>query len=108
MKNFAIVQINANFRNGWVVKADSKRFGRQQIMFEGSYEECWDYIERMAFFLNRDRVSVWVYGERNGIELQGVTIVRYNDGFEHYPQYEFPNFVLKSDIEKLDRFLGIA
>lgn len=106
MKNFKIVQTRPEIKNGWVVKADSKRFGEDAIMFEGNYSECWDYIQRVAFINGRDRVSVKVFGERNDVELQGVTVVKYNDGFEHYPQYEFPYFNLPSDIEKLNTFFA--
>ena len=36
MKNFKINQVNPEIKNGWTVQADTKRFGENQIMFEGS------------------------------------------------------------------------
>lgn len=105
MMNFRIEQINKGIRNGWVVKADTKRFGENQIMFDGSYEECWEYIERMAY-TGRDHVTVTVTGSRNGINVQRLTVRKYNDGFTHYPQFEFPNYILPDDIEKLNRFIA--
>lgn len=105
MKNFKINQVNSEIKNGWTVRADTKRFGENQIMFEGSYEECWEYIERMAY-TDRDHVTVIVSGKRNGIEAQRLTVRKYNDGFTHYPQFEFPNFILPTDIEKLNQFIA--
>lgn len=47
-----------------------------------------------------------VSGKRNGIEAQRLTVRKYNDGFTHYPQFEFPNFILPTDIEKLNQFIA--
>ena len=106
MKNFRIIQTRPEIKNGWVVKADSIRFGDDAIVFEGNYGECWEYVQTITDYYGRERVRAKVFGERNGVEMQGVTIVRYNDGFEHYPQYEFPNFILPTDIERLYTFLA--
>ena len=106
MMNFQIIQTRHEIKNGWVVKADSIRFGRGQIMFEGSYEECWRYVETVAFVNDRYSVSVYVTGKRNGIEVRRLSVRKYNDGFTHFPQFEFPYFVLKTDIEKLNKFMA--
>ena len=52
--------------------------------------------------------TTWVIvsGKRNGIEAQRLTVRKYNDGFTHYPQFEFPNFILPTDIEKLNQFIA--
>ncbi len=105
MNNFQLIQTRPEIVNGWVVKADTKRFGKGQIMFEGSYEQCWKYIERVAFTFHRDRVSVIITGKRNGIEAHRLTVRKYNDGFTNYPQFEFPNYINPDGIEKLNRFI---
>lgn len=106
MNNFQIIQTRPEIVNGWVVKADTKRFGKDQIMFEGNYEQCWAYVERTAFNFDRDRVTVYVTGSRNGIHVQRLAVRKYNDGFTHHPQFEFPHYILPTDIEKLNRFIA--
>lgn len=46
MDNINIAMIRPNY---WVVKADTKRFGTQAIMFEGTYDECVRYLDRTMF-----------------------------------------------------------
>lgn len=47
MKNVRIKRTRTDIVNGWVVIADTKRFGKNEILFEGSYKECWQYVSRM-------------------------------------------------------------
>ena len=44
MKNIKIERIRRGY---WIVKADTKRFGIQEIMFEGHNRDlCRDYVRR--------------------------------------------------------------
>ena len=46
MKNFRIEALRNNYM---VVKADSERFGKQEIMFEGNtFNQCFEYIKRVT------------------------------------------------------------
>lgn len=67
MKNVRIIKVNAA---RWVVKADTKRFGRQQIMFEGiSRRECVAYIKRNGVAYSNLKM-----------QYQGLAIKENNDG----------------------------
>lgn len=103
MKNIQIVQTRPEIINGWVVKADTKRFGEAEIMFEGSYEECWKYIKRIAEFAGWISVSVIVNGERDGVTLWRISVIY--DLEDIFPKFFFPNFILSTDIERLHELI---
>ena len=53
MSNFRIVTKGDNYI---IVIADSKRFGKNEVVFEGNtFEQCFDYVKRM---LRRERLSL--------------------------------------------------
>jgi len=60
MKNITIVVSNPDRANSSIlVKADSDRFGRDAIMFEGiSFEECFSYVRRVT---GRDHFQLQSY-----------------------------------------------
>lgn len=44
MTNFRIEALRDNYM---IVKADSERFGKQEVMFEGNtFNQCFDFIKR--------------------------------------------------------------
>lgn len=103
MKNIQIVQTRPEINNGWVVKADTKRFGENETMFEGSYEECWKYIKGIADMTGRKSVSVIVNGERDGVHLWRISVIY--DLEDIFPKFCFPNFFLSTDIEQLHELI---
>ena len=61
MKNIRLIRTN-DIKNGWVVKADTKRFGKDEIMFEGSYDECFKYLDRQFQNPNVEKYNVSITG----------------------------------------------
>ncbi len=63
--------------NGWVVRADTIRFGKQQIMCEGTYDDCIKYV--MSAFRNPLVGSIIVtingYAERYGVNFNNKTLI---------------------------------
>lgn len=57
------IKIKHDMRNYWYVVADTKRFGKQEILFEGiSAEECLRYIRKnkhKAAAYTMEIVDVW-------------------------------------------------
>lgn len=103
MKNIQIIQTRPEIFNGWVVKADTKRFGENAVMFEGSYEECWKYIKGIADMIGWKSVSVIVNGKRDKVNLWRVSVIY--DLEDIFPKFFFPNFIHVSDIEKLHELI---
>lgn len=91
MKNITINQINPDIKNGWAVKADTKHFGENQIMFEGAYEECWKYIKQIADIAGWISASVIVNGKRNDTDLWRISVIY--DLTDLFPKFYFPNFM---------------
>ena len=104
MKNIKITQINESIKNGWVVKADTKRFGEDQIMFEGNYEECWRYIKQIADLAGWISVSVIVNGKRDNVSLWRISVI-YDLEDRIFPEFHFPNHIIPSDVEKLHELI---
>jgi len=103
MKNIKITQINDSIKNGWVVKADTKRFGEDQIMFEGGYEECWKYIKHIADLASWISVSVIVNGKRDDVSLWRISVIY--DLEDIFPKFYFPNHINPIDVEKLHELI---
>ena len=104
MKNIQIVQIRPEINNGWVVKADTERFGENQIMFEGGYEECWNYIKQIADLAGWISVSVIVNGKRDDVSLWRISVI-YDLEDRVFPEFHFPNHINPSDIERLHELI---
>ena len=44
LENINIIAIRSDYM---IVKADSQRFGEQEVMFEGNtFDQCFDYVKR--------------------------------------------------------------
>ena len=72
MKNVRIIA-HRDKENYIVVEADSERFGKDAVMFEGNtFEQCCDYIRR-TFRTNRFKLTSYavvpLYTDRNGQTL---------------------------------------
>jgi len=84
MKNIKIEQCTKDvngFENGWVVIADTERFGRDEIMFEGSYDECWSYLKREAAASGLGKLTVHITGEHYDNVYDNTAITLYANGF---------------------------
>ena len=62
MENIRLIRTRNDIKNGWVVKADTKRFGKDEIMFEGSYDECFKYLDRQFQNPNVEKYKVSITG----------------------------------------------
>ena len=82
MNNILLIQTRPEIVNGWVVKADTKRFGENEIMFEGSYDECYAYIARVEFkLLKKSKFTVYITGEKDGVRFDNDWVTNHRDGF---------------------------
>ena len=72
--------------NGWVVRADTVRFGRQQIMCEGTYDDCIRYVLRPL----KNPLTAFVqfiihgYDDKYGVFFDNKEIRVYRNGFEKH------------------------
>lgn len=67
MENITIMVLHPDQPNSSIlVKADSKRFGKNEIMFEGiSFKECFEYVKRET--------------KRDHLRLMGCLVGAYTD-----------------------------
>ena len=67
MKNITVEVVGDNYI---VVKADTKRFGKNEVMFEGNtFDQCFEYIKReigKEKFQLRSSFLYEAYKDRNG------------------------------------------
>ena len=79
MKNINIIQVNGEY---WVVRADTKRFGKQEIMFEGTYDECFAYAMQNTFANPAaEQCTVYLTGERYGTTYNRHWVTVHRNGF---------------------------
>lgn len=79
MENF---KITTNNQGGFLVKADSERFGKQAIVFEGiTYKECLKFVasinEQEAIKLDRtaeERTSIDGFGKMEGVYAKDLMV----------------------------------
>lgn len=85
MENIKILQERKDIENGWVVRADTERFGKNEIMFEGSYDECNRYVNRLFSDPRVESVTTYINGyfPEYGFYLDD-TITLYRNGFEEH------------------------
>ena len=85
MTNVRILQTRRNIKNGWVVMADSKRFGKDAIMFEGSYDDCVRYDNRRFADPSVEKIETYIRGyfPEYGVYIDD-TIVLHRNGFEEH------------------------
>ena len=82
MKNIKINQVNANIQNGWVVNADTKRFGTDAIMFEGNFDECMEYIQEYMFgVLDVEHFVVHITGLNAGRRMDNEWVKIHSNGY---------------------------
>lgn len=67
MKNIEIEVMRENYI---VVRADTERFGKNEVMYEGNtFDQCFDYIKRetgRGDVLLQSRIAYGVYTDRTG------------------------------------------
>lgn len=85
LTNIKIHQERPDIKNGWVVRADSKRFGKNEIMCEGSYDDCIRYWERLFKNPKVDKIVADIKGyfPEYGLYLDDV-ITLHRNGFEEH------------------------
>ena len=47
----------------WKVIADTKRFGKNEIMFEGTFDNCFDYVKREKFGEGNEKFRCTITGQ---------------------------------------------
>ena len=91
MTNVRILQERPEIKNGWVLRADSKRFGKDVIMCEGSYDDCIKYDHLRFNDPKVEKIETYVRGgfpEYCGLYIDDTIILRRN-GFEEHLSGEY-------------------
>lgn len=80
MTNVRVEQVDCNRSDGWVVRANTIRYGRQKVMYKGTYYECIEYVTRQ--FNNRlvESIAFWIDGISDGRFWNNVPIRLHRDG----------------------------
>lgn len=82
MNNIQIIQTRPEIINGWVVKADTERFGENEIMFEGSYDQCANYVAHITFVVKKGEPStVYITGYKDGAHFDHDWLSGHRDEF---------------------------
>ena len=79
MKNINLIQVESN-RDHWIVKADTRRFGVQAVMFEGDYDTAIGFIGQNVFQA-ADRFTVNITGEHEGHVFNNDWVTIHSNGY---------------------------
>ena len=85
LKNVRILH-ERNGENGWIVRADTLRFGRQEIMCEGTYDDCMRWVKRVFKNPLVESITFAIDGfdERYGVWFENKVICLHRNGFEKH------------------------
>ena len=82
MTNIRIERTRTDIQNGWVVIADTRRFGNDTIMFEGSYDECFGYLDQAFLDPSVESYMVVITGEAYyGVYFDHDWLIVHRNGF---------------------------
>lgn len=79
MKNINLIQVE-NHRDHWIVKADTKRFGRQAITFEGDFDTALGFIGQNVFYKAK-QYTVNITGEHEGHTFNNDWLTVHSNGY---------------------------
>ena len=93
MTNVRILRERPDIVNGWVVRADSERFGKDAIMCEGSYDDCIRYDHRRFLDPKVEKIETYIRGflPEYGIFIDD-TIILHRNGFEEHVSGDYGDF----------------
>ena len=80
MKNINLIQVEPN-RDHWIVKADTKRFGAQAVMFEGDFDTAIGYIGQNVFQTSAEHFTVHITGEHEGRRFNNDWLTVHRNGY---------------------------
>ena len=85
MYNMTNIRLEGS-NNYWTVIADTERFGKDEVMFEGSYDECWDYMKREKFGEGNEKFKCVIKGfydtgDYNGVVFDNDWVILHKNGF---------------------------
>ena len=85
MKNVKILRERTDIRNGWVLRADTERFGKNEIMCEGTYDDCIAYWKRQFRNPAVSKITAYINGFLSdyGFSIDD-TITLHRNGFEEH------------------------
>ena len=85
MTNVTIIREREDIENGWVLRADTERFGKNEIMCEGSYDDCLKYWKRQFINPAVKAIKARFYGfhTKYGVFVDDV-ITLHRNGFEEH------------------------
>ena len=85
MTNVTIIRERPEIENGWVLRADTKRFGKNEIMCEGSYDDCIRYWKRQFKDPSVKAIKAYIKGYHPyyGVYTDD-TITLHRNGFEEH------------------------
>ena len=80
MTNVRVEQVDCARADGWVVRANTLRYGRQKVMYEGTYYQCIEYVTRQFNNPLVESIAFWIDGISNGEFWNNVPIRLHKDG----------------------------
>ena len=80
MKNINLIQTEPN-RDHWIVKADTKRFGAQAVMFESDFDTAIGYIGQNVFQTSAEHFTVHITGEHEGRRFNNDWLTVHRNGY---------------------------
>lgn len=85
MTNVRIVRERDDIVNGWVVRADTKRFGKDAVMCEGSHDDCMKWWKGLFRDSRVEKITAYICGfvAEYGVWVDDV-ITLHRNGFEEH------------------------
>ena len=85
MTDVTIIRERPEITNGWVLRATTTRFGKNEVMCEGSYDDCIRYWKRQFKNPSVDKITDYIngYHERYGVYTDD-TMTLHRNGFEEH------------------------
>lgn len=80
MKNIKLIQAEPD-RDHWIVKADTKRFGTQAIMFEGRFDTAIGFIGQNVFQTGAESYTAHITGEHEGRRFDNDWLTVHRNGY---------------------------
>lgn len=90
MNNVTIIRERPHIENGWVLRADTLRFGKSEIMCEGNYYDCLRYWKRQFKNPLVESIKAYINGfnAEYGVYLNEIVTLHRNGYEEHITFYD--------------------
>lgn len=82
MTNIRMERTRTDIENGWVVIADTIRFGKDNVMYEGDFHGCFVYLDQMFRLPEIESYKVVMTGEAYyGVFFDHDWLIVHRNGF---------------------------